>query len=201
MQSRINTANISGIGDSLKKQLALAGVRTAADFIDIDITTSSTFGYQTQVAHIVTATGSRIHVTGIGPQKAKALLIWRKDTKLKIEKELPLSLSTIDIQKLETEIRSKVSQLGIQETKIRQEYDTKKKQIVSHCFQKHVDIRNQVSIINKRTERELRESQTNVEENHLLLGELEHEFKAKQHDLLAYKEINLTGYIKRIFTF
>ena len=201
MQSRINTANISGIGDNLKKQLALVGVKTAADFIDINITTSSIyFGHQTQVAHIVMATGSKVHVTGIGPQKAKALLLWRKDTKSRIEKELPLSLSTVHIQSLETEIRSKVNQLGIQETQVRQEYDTKKKQIVSQCFQKHVEIKNQILIIHKRIENELRESQIIVEENHLLLGELEHVFKAKQHELLAYKEINLAEYIRRIFT-
>ncbi|MEU9299383.1 hypothetical protein [Streptomyces sp. NPDC048269] len=69
-------ARVRGIGEGLTRQLAVAGIRTAADFTDYR--TFQNTRYNTVGAALVLPGGDAVKIPGIGEAKARALVAWRQ---------------------------------------------------------------------------------------------------------------------------
>ncbi|MBH1938835.1 hypothetical protein I5Q34_32025 [Streptomyces sp. AV19] len=76
-KARIAMARLPGIGEKLKDGLALYGIRTAADFTGIRLTSTSRHGYTNVTALIVKPNGTAVNIKGIGDAKARTLDAWR----------------------------------------------------------------------------------------------------------------------------
>ncbi|MFC1442110.1 hypothetical protein ABUW04_28045 [Streptacidiphilus sp. N1-10] len=73
----ISSAQLPGIGPKTIRDLATRGIRTAADFTGIRIVSSNAFANSSN-ALLLTANGSALKITGVGPQKASTLDGWRR---------------------------------------------------------------------------------------------------------------------------
>ncbi|MBI2486423.1 MAG: hypothetical protein HYW01_05610 [Deltaproteobacteria bacterium] len=99
----LNSASISGIGSELTNRLVAKGIRTAADISKVNITQTGYGRHSHHVAYIEVPGRGRVHVEGIGPKKAKALLSWLNGIKPKLKTNIPQSLPSAQ----EASIRSK----------------------------------------------------------------------------------------------
>lgn len=77
-QKDLWSARVPGLGDTLKERLVAVGVRTAADFVAVLVTTSYHGKYANTGASLRLRSGGTIQVAGIGPTKAEALDEWRE---------------------------------------------------------------------------------------------------------------------------
>ncbi|MCX4693955.1 hypothetical protein [Streptomyces sp. NBC_01408] len=75
-RKQIAHAQVRGIGEALTHQLALAGIRTAADFTGYRSVQNA--AYNSVGAVLVLRGGRAVKVPGIGEAKAKALVGWRR---------------------------------------------------------------------------------------------------------------------------
>lgn len=72
----LDVGQVPGIGEKAVRNLALYGIRAAADFKGIRLLAGPA-RYNTAIAHFVLSTGREVRVEGIGEVKAKALEAWR----------------------------------------------------------------------------------------------------------------------------
>lgn len=77
-EASIAEAKIPGIGPKMVALLAACGYRTAADFIGGGVETRSNgYGHE-DVAYLVEPDGQQYVIKGLGPQRVRALLDWRR---------------------------------------------------------------------------------------------------------------------------
>ncbi|MFE5579939.1 hypothetical protein [Kitasatospora sp. NPDC056531] len=74
-KKRISAAQLHQFGPKTVGELAAYGIATAADFTEIKLVSTGSYGSIT--AYIVRPNGQRVKVRGIGPQKAQTLEAWR----------------------------------------------------------------------------------------------------------------------------
>lgn len=126
IKHKISSESIMGIGKELVARLSAAGIRTAADIEDIIIRSYYKGGYQHKYATIMRPDKKEIHIEGIGPAKAKALLNWKN---FLINKYLPSIPPKLDYS-TEMSIRAKynnlLNQLNTKEYQIKLNYEDKK---------------------------------------------------------------------------
>ncbi|MFB7717258.1 AarF/UbiB family protein [Nocardia sp. NPDC056100] len=98
MRFKISSSSITGIGSALTRELAAHGIRTAADFDGIQLSSPSG-NYNSATAYLLTS-GGPIYVKGIGEAKARALDNWRNAHASKaisrFSRNAPTSTSTGD---------------------------------------------------------------------------------------------------------
>ncbi|MFG1619006.1 hypothetical protein ACGFI3_40160 [Nonomuraea wenchangensis] len=72
----LRAGSISGIGAAIVGRLAVSGISTPADFVNISY---MSHGYQNGAeVHLVLANGRSVHVPGVGEARAAALMVWRE---------------------------------------------------------------------------------------------------------------------------
>ncbi|AEW95296.1 MULTISPECIES: protein kinase domain-containing protein [Streptomycetaceae] len=106
----IEDAKIPGIGQALKRALASAGIRTAADFHGVTIV-SAGGRYSNLTAYIDRTGGGRIDVKGIGPTKARALEQWREQRVVAARFRSPTKLPADQLQAARAESRQRKTDL------------------------------------------------------------------------------------------
>ncbi|MFJ8312844.1 MULTISPECIES: hypothetical protein [unclassified Streptomyces] len=76
-RTRIREQELTGFGRGLVQQLAMKGIRTAADFSGIKLIAQG--GRFSTRALIVTASGRQVDVVGVGEKRARTLDAWRQN--------------------------------------------------------------------------------------------------------------------------
>jgi hypothetical protein len=190
------SANIAGLGASVKLKLILAGVRTAADILNVQ----NVGGWQGQpmVTYILTSDNRRVRIQGIGPKKAAALLAWRRNLESQIRPQVPRSLpapqeaalrskyqarrQTLDVQRAGLQ-RSADQQMEAVRAKYRKEQDKWGRRL----FEAQQEFAKQRQALEGRT----RERRKTVAEKHWAAARL-------QRELEAYRQVTFGGYLRRI---
>ena len=111
---RVATAQIRGFGLVLITRLEQAGIRTAADVAGMRQVTSGWGQYQNQVTYISLADGRSVHVEGLGPKKAEALLAWRNQLEANARPTLPRILPADRAKALSTQFQRLKADLALQ---------------------------------------------------------------------------------------
>ena len=102
-QHQLTNQSIIGIGPEMKKRLWANGIMTAADISNVQVLQHGYGRYVNEVVYIVFPGGRKVHVEGIGPKKAQALLSWKQGIERNLKGSLPKTLP----QGQENIIRSK----------------------------------------------------------------------------------------------
>jgi len=78
------TASGRGVSDQVLYGLALDGIRTAGDFVDVEV--------RGAVAVVIAADGREVRVTAIGPREAQSIMAWRRSVEDSVAVLLPNKL-------------------------------------------------------------------------------------------------------------
>lgn len=115
-QDRLESSSVIGIGPEMTRRLNAHGIRTAADIADVHIYQTSHGRFTKVLAYIEVPGRGNVLVAGIGPKKAEALLMFRKQAEKKIKSYLPTSLNSAQENAIKSEYFSKRQSLDSQET-------------------------------------------------------------------------------------
>ncbi|MFE9630265.1 hypothetical protein [Streptomyces sp. NPDC006463] len=103
-------ARVRGIGEALTRQLATAGIRTAADFTGYR--TFQNTRYNTVGAALVLANGDVVKIPGIGEAKARALVAWRQTEAAAATGSRPVRLTAAERTSIEQDFERRRTLLG-----------------------------------------------------------------------------------------
>lgn len=122
-RAKVSSARIPGIGDSLVRNLYMAGIRTAADFVGISLQAGT---YQSRVAYFRLTNGRPVRVPGIGEVKAGRLDDWRNSQAAIARRTQPTALPAVVQHGLQQQHEDRrrglqVQRDGIQRTRSQQE--------------------------------------------------------------------------------
>jgi hypothetical protein len=182
----------------MKKRLSDAGIKSAADIINIHIAQSGWGRYSHEVAYIEISGQRRIHVEGIGPTKAQALLSWKRDIESRFRGHMPQSLPTAQ----ETVIRSKyqAQRQSIDRQEIDANYNARqrKEEVLGKYRQEQDaltnqshDFRDQFAKQRRDHDQKIRQQEKHLSEKHWTLAKVQREFD-------AYRQVNFAVYLKRV---
>ncbi|MDP9402736.1 MAG: hypothetical protein M3P85_05250 [Actinomycetota bacterium] len=80
----LGTASGRGVSDHVLYGLALDGIRTAGDFVDVEV--------RGNIAVVVAADGREVRVSAIGPREAQSIMAWRRSVEESVAVLLPNKL-------------------------------------------------------------------------------------------------------------
>ncbi|MFC9296188.1 hypothetical protein ACFTWH_27700 [Streptomyces sp. NPDC057011] len=131
VQNRLNGkpvshARVRGIGEALTRQLAMAGIRTAADFTGYR--TFQNTAHNTAGVVLVLRNGASVKVPGIGEAKAKALVAWRQAEAAAAAASQPTRLTSAERRAVEQDFERRRSLLADQRKAAQTVADTERAQ-------------------------------------------------------------------------
>jgi thiamine kinase-like enzyme len=203
-QHDLASARIQGVGASLKTRLQQAGFRTAADFVDVE-TRQIGQGYRSH--HVITraflvgAGGRKIHVEGVGPEKASSLLAWRRAQESWYRPKMPQALPASEEGAIRAAHQNQLQTLANAESRLRQAAQQKKARLQSQYQQEHENVAREqkasqhalakeIAVVDKK----LSELKKRAKDTRWALAQVENE-------LTAYAALSFGAYIKRIVLF
>ncbi|MHC1743963.1 MAG: helix-hairpin-helix domain-containing protein [Syntrophobacteraceae bacterium] len=194
----LSNASIQGIGAKMKDRLLAAGIRTAADIIQVKLQSSHYGRYTNQFAMIEVLGKGWSHIEGIGPQKASALLSWRQSFESRYRANAPRSVP----QNQQAAIRAKYqNQILVLESKADAAKQTLQldKNTVHQKYQKELDaIRRQEEAIRLTYTKQREEMEKSVQDQKWQLSRSNWELGSIQHKLKHFQRITFSRYLRRI---
>ena len=110
MKIRISQEKIPDIDDEIKRRLRSSGIRTPADFLDINIFQS--YGRKKiEKVYMILKNGGSVHV-GMSPSQAKALVEWKKKIERKYRTKIPQSVPRSEITAIKSKFKDRKSILN-----------------------------------------------------------------------------------------
>jgi DNA-binding helix-hairpin-helix protein with protein kinase domain len=197
----ISKQAIPGIGHELAQRLWTNGIKTAADVSGVQIAQRG-YGYRvSEVAYIEVPGRGKVHVDGIGPAKAKSLLVWRQQLEGAYVSSAPRSLPETEINAIKSKYRIKRQSLDTQEVSEQQRrVQTKESIKQKYCHETEACAKNLLDVERKFLKQVKALEDIGVRESKSLtnrrykLGMLENRLK-------PYLKIELSTYIRRAILF
>ncbi len=226
----LDHASIPGVGSELKKRLADKGIKTAADVADIHITTSTGYGRHVhEIAYIEVPGRGRVHVEGIGPKKAAALLSWRQHIASRLPVAPSQSLPGERANRIRVKYQDRHRILELQEADMKREAESnearvrskhhidcqslerqrtdaneaarKKKDAVRVMYrQERESLEKKSRVVQESLTKEREELDKRVREEKKSLSEKQWELAKMQREMAAYQQVSFRSYLKRILS-
>lgn len=196
----ISGADIPGVSPAVKRQLAAAGAKTAADILDVKVVQFGAGKKSDDVAYVdITGKGS-VPVEGLDSAKGKAVLNWRRGLESKFTSQIPRTLPPQDDARIRRKYQARQT-LEAQEKAARQDAQVKKDRVrtryrhLTDALSRNVaDLRDGLAKAYAnldKTETEARERISRITKD---LTDVERQFE-------AYRNVTFTAYLKRILLF
>ena len=193
-------ARITGIGVEMKRRLSAAGVRTAADIIDVRVMQTTRGGYSSSTAYLEIQGRGRIHVDGIGPEKALDLLAWRRGLESAMRARLPLLLPQPDESAIRSKYQSRRQSLDRQEADGKQDARQMKDAVQVKYRGEQDRLATQLKSIQGQFTRERLGLDQQLNEIKKLLSEKNWELAGQKRELVAYRGVSFASYLKHILS-
>lgn len=186
----ISGAQLSGIGEALTARLAASGIRTAADFLGVSVSSGGYYGSPT--AYLVLSNGRHVHVSGIGATKARTLANWRKGVETRARARARQTLPPGLVQQIRQKYAAKLNQIGIDEQRARHTAQQEAEEISARSQQRQAklqtDLQNvRVAALQRRTEfdERLKEARTRLNSEQWALAHKDREADTYRHITFA----------------
>jgi hypothetical protein len=199
MKHRISKEIIPEIDADIKRRLRSNGIRTPADFLDMNIIQS--YGRKKiEKVYMILKNGGSVHI-GMSPSQAKALVDWKRKIERKYRANIPQSVPRNEITAIKTKYNDRKSIL----TNLEQTYKTKAQQMISNIRQTY----NPEHDLLKRDEDTARNNLNNdlnqfdkeiAEINKLIVGkQWELHYLSKQ--LNSFNDVTFMRFLGRVFLY
>lgn len=192
----IEKAGVPGIGPTVSEALSKAGIRTAADFRDINFITAYYRNNPGAVAYFVLNSGQNVRIPLVGPKKAAALRQWRRMVESKYEQKLPTALPIEEQQAIRSQAADKLKRLSAEENRVKLDFEKREKEILTTCLKAHEEIRRQVPFIRMKTLKSLEEKRNEVINILESTSRLAARLETKRLELDTYDKVTLGTFMK-----
>ncbi|WP_325176753.1 BUD32 family EKC/KEOPS complex subunit [Paenibacillus alkalitolerans] len=196
---RISKEKIQGIDDEIKRRLRSIGIRTPADFLDINIVQS--YGRKKiEKAYLILKNGGSAHA-GMSPSQAKALAEWKKKIERKYSAGMPQSIPHSEMAAVKSKYSDRKSILN----DLEQTYKTGAQHKINNITQTYTPERELL----KREEDTARTNLNNernrfdkeIAEKNKNLAEKQWELNYLSKRLDSFKDVHFLRFLRRIFLF
>jgi len=198
-QHDLTTQSIMGIGPEMTKRLWANGIKTAADISNVQVVQHGYGRSVHDIAYIVVHGGGRIHVEGIGPKKAHALLSWKQGIERNLKGYMPKSLP----QGQENAIRSKYlaqrRSLDVQESDAKRRAGEAGDAIVAKYRKEKAALEKQLADARELFGKDLKEVDDKLAVEKKKQSEKNWAFRRLELRFKPYHQITFSGYVKRAF--
>lgn len=186
----IATASGRGVSDQVLYGLALDGIRTAGDFVDVVVRPAGTA--------LVRPDGSEVIVKAIGPEHARSIMAWRRSVIDSVTPHLPDSLSPAQERQIREEYAARRAALFQEEGPAR-EAATKAVEEVRIRFR---PVHEQVGLDLKRTEENAVRLRVELDEKLAQArkdaAEAEWHLRAAEREAAPYRELTLARFFRQV---
>lgn len=196
---RISKEKIPEIDDKIKRRLRMSGIRTPADFLDINIVQS--YGRKKiEKAYIILKNGGSVHV-GMSRSQAKALVEWKKKIERKYRAKTPQSLPYSEITAIKSKYNDRKSILNNAE----QTYNTRSQRMINNIRQtytpQHDLLKREEDIATINLNNKLNQLDKEIAEKNKNLAEKQWEIHHLSKQMDSFKDVNFLKFLRRVFLF
>ncbi|CAN7728419.1 protein kinase domain-containing protein [Paenibacillus sp. LjRoot56] len=195
----ISKEKIPDIDDEIKRRLRSNGIRTPADFLDINIFQS--YGRKKiEKVYMILKNGGSVHIE-LSPSQAKALVEWKKMIERKYRPNIPQSMPPGEITALKSKFNERKSILN----NVEQTYKTRAQDLISTIKQtyspEHDLLKREEDAARIILNNELNQFDKEIFEinKHLLGEKWELNHLSKKMD--SFKDINFLKFLRKVFLF
>ncbi|WP_052702897.1 hypothetical protein [Paenibacillus beijingensis] len=199
MKHKISNEKIPDVDDDIKRRLRSSGIRTPADFLDINIFQS--YGRKKiEKVYMILKNGGSVHV-GMSPTQAKALIKWKKKMERKYRTNLPQSIHRNELMVIKTKFNDRKSILNNAE----QTYKTRAQHMIANIRQtyrpEHDLLKREQDTARINLDNELTQFDKEIADinQHLVGKQWELHHLSKQ--LHSFKDVNFLRFLRKVFFF
>lgn len=199
MKHRISHENIPEIDEEIKRRLRAVGIRTLADFLDINIFQS--YGRKRiEKVYMILKNGGSVHIE-MSASEAKALVEWRNKTERKYKTKAPQTIPHNDIATIKAKFHDKVATLD----QVEQGYKARAQHLIARIRQKFSPeqdlLMKEEETTRNKLNNELHQMDKEIADiNKNLLGK-QWEIHHLKKSMDSFKDVNFWGFVKRVFLF
>jgi hypothetical protein len=198
-QHRVTSGAVYGIWDDLITRLKAAGIRSAADVVDLQVVPRRWGTRVSDVTYLKLADGRHVHVPGIGPKKAAALLEWRRNIRTALERAAPRTLSVQQDACIRQEYGPRFQDLDLRESGERENIRRKKSDISARYEDLQRTLNARISQLEAEAASARRERETRAQALLTTVRREQWQYNNAHRDLKAYRTVRFATYLKRLF--
>jgi serine/threonine protein kinase len=192
----LSDAKIPGIGQMMTQRLSDNGVRAASDILDVQVVKSG-YGRRThKVAYIEMPSKGKVHVYGIGPEKAQALLAWRRKLEGNYKSLIPNSLPSAQENAIRSKYLAKRRALDAQEARAKESAVQKKEACMVKLRKEREDLERQLSERIGEFRKNIENLERHLSKTRKFSSHKRWEASRLELDLKAFSQITLLNYLR-----
>lgn len=183
----------------MTRRLHANGIRTAADIADVQIVQSGYGRHTNEIAYIEVPGRGNVHVEGIGPKKAQALLAWKQQVEKKITPYIAKSLTSAQENAIKSKYFSKRQSLDAQEADAKKRATIAKDACKAKFRKEQEDLERQLSEARKTFASKLEGLDKQIAEKRKYLSDKRWKTGMVELELKSYAPITFGSYSRRAF--
>ncbi len=195
----LDTFSIYGIGPEMISRLHANGIKTAADIADVQIVQRGYGRHTSEIAYIEVPGRGNVHVEGIGPKKAQALLAWKQQAERKISPYMPNSLPPPQENAIRSKYFSKRQSLDSQQADATRRAVNSKDACKAKFRKEQEDLERQLSEARKAFANKLEGLDKQIADKRKYLSDKRWKTGMVELELKSYAPITFGSYFRRAF--
>ena len=191
---------IPGLGPRTKLRLVVAGVRTAASIGGVQVVPAT--GRKGSEAVLIEAPGrGQVHIEGLEPKQARALLSWRKEIEADARRNTPPALPPAHEAALRAKHAARRQALDRREAKARQRATQQQDAVRQRHARERDTLTQQLADLRANFAAARHDGDRAAAEAQKHLAEREWAFALARHELAAYQRVSFDSYLRRVLLF
>jgi hypothetical protein len=171
-----------------------------ADIVNVRTAQTGWGRHSHEIAYITVSGRGSVHVDGIGPRKAQALLSRKKEIEYRFRNQIPQSLPSAQESAIRSNYQVQRQSLDLQETNARQNAMRRKDAVRTKYRQEQNAITEQLQNVQDQFAKQRGDLDQKISEAKRHMSEKSWTLAKSQRELDAYKQVNFAAYLKRILS-
>lgn len=184
------TASGRGVSDQVLYGLALDGIRTAADFVDVEV--------RDKAAVVIAADGREVRVAAIGPREAQSIMAWRRSIEDSVAVLHPNKISPEKEREIRAHFNALREALAEQEAPARAAASA----VAAEVAVKYVPLYEQVGVDLKAREAEAVRRRIELDQQLAMArkdaAEAQWRVRSFEREAAAYRELTLLRFLRQL---
>jgi hypothetical protein len=193
----IEDAKISGIGNGVKRNLAMNGLNNAADFVDVKCDYQSYSVYSNPTAYIILTNGKSIHVDGIGQTRARDLLSWRNTILQYYQKKMP-NLPRVEIDSIRDKYKKTIENLQLKIKQAEQTAINEKNTVIANQNKEKTRLKNEIESTERKFKQMIQSIDHKIQNKKNEISNQKFEEDHLQRKLRFYRQIRFSSYLFKV---
>ncbi|HVE46528.1 MAG TPA: hypothetical protein VNA57_07250 [Acidimicrobiales bacterium] len=184
------TASVRGVTDHVLYGLALDGIRTAADFVDVEIRDNR--------AVVIAADGREVRVGAVGPREAQSIMAWRRSVVDAVTLLHPNKLPPEKEREVRAQFDSLREALNAQEAPVRAAAGAAAAAVADRFAVRHEELASVLKALEAGAVRKRVELDSQLAKARKDVAEAQWRVRSFEREAAAYRELTLIRFLRQV---